>query len=283
VAPAIRNSAEIPFVIHLGDVARPQYACTDAWLEKIREFWQKELVKPVFYTPGDNEWTDCDRPKLAEPKSELARLDAIRRLFFSKPVPLGRDWRYEQQASLPENQTWQYKGVRFVTQHMVSTDNGRKEILLDDPERAIRLVDKRDKENLAWLEHAFILAQDAATQAVVVATQVDMFGPPDGSQDALARCLDSPAYGEFCRRLELLASALNKPVLLIHGDTNAYCLDQPFSPDKSPKLWRLNAPGDYKVVDVARVRFDPSSTDRPFSVTGLLSGQPAPRVCDYSR
>jgi hypothetical protein len=74
-----------------------------------------------------------------------------------------------------------------------------------------------------------------------------------------------------------------KPVLLIHGDTNAYCLDQPFSTRQAPKLWRLNAPGDYQVIDAAVIAFDPASADRPFKVTGLLSGQPAPGVCDFSR
>ena len=283
IAPKIRNNANIPFVIHVGDLGKPQYACSDAWLEKTKSFWQQELRKPVFYTPGDNDWTDCDRKKLQEPKSELARLDAIRRIFFKQPMTLAADWRYEQQRSLPENQTWQYRGIRFVTQHIVNSDNGRREILLDDPQHALQLVEQRDRENKIWLDHAFDLARNPETRAVVVAMQVDPFGPPDGDRDAMARCIGKLAYGSFCQHLESLASSLDKPVLLVHGDTNAYCLDQPFDRVKVPKLWRLNTPGDFKVIDAALIAFDPANNIHPFGVTGVLSGNPAPQTCDYSR
>ena len=282
IAPRIRQRDDIPFVIHLGDLGRPDVACTDSWLEKTRLFWENELIKPVFYTPGDNDWTDCDREKLVVRSKELERLDAVRRILFSQPKPLGSVWQYEEQASLPENQTWWHKGIRFVTQHIVSKDNGRKEVLLDDPQLAIRLADARDQQNQVWLDHAFEMAKNNDTVAVVVAIQFDPFGPPDGRRDALARCLDKPAYKEFCLHLQSVASNLDKPVLLIHGDTNAYCLDQPFSINVAPKLWRLNAPGDYKVIDAALISFDMSSPAKPFSVHGLLSGKPAPQVCDYS-
>jgi hypothetical protein len=42
----------------------------------------------------------------------------------------------------------------------------------------------------------------------------------------------------------------------IHGDTNAYCLDQPF--DHSKNLWRLHAPGDFKYVDVVVIKVFPT-------------------------
>jgi len=103
------SGMNIPFVIHLGDLGRPDVACTDSWLEKTRLFWENELIKPVFYTPGDNDWTDCDREKLVVRSKELERLDAVRRILFSQPKPLGSVWQYEEQASLPENQTWWHK------------------------------------------------------------------------------------------------------------------------------------------------------------------------------
>ncbi len=281
IAPKIRRSADISFVIHLGDIGRSEFACNDAWLEKTRDFWKYDLVKPVFYTPGDNEWTDCDREKLAERSSELQRLSAIRRILFVKSKVPAAHWRYERQLEAPENQTWWQQGVRFVTLHMVSKDNGRQEVLLDDPQEAIRLADERDGQNRVWLERAFKMAQRSDTRALVVAMQLDPFGPPDGTVDALQRCLNKPAYKDFCARLHSLSLVLDKPVLLIHGDTNAYCLDQPFP--TAPKLWRLNAPGDYQVTDVAQVVFDRSNAAKPFGVTGVLSGKAAPSVCDYRR
>jgi hypothetical protein len=68
----------------------------------------------------------------------------------------------------------------------------------------------------------------------------------------------------------------------VHGDTNAYCFDQPFSQAIAPKIWRLNAPGDYKVIDASLISFDSTNANQPFKITGLLSGQAPPQVCDYS-
>ena len=282
LAPKMRQDESIPFVIHLGDLGRPQDACSDAWLEKTKTFWQNEVVKPVFYTPGDNDWTDCDRKNLVNRQSELARLDALRKILFSEPKTLSPEWRYERQEGFPENETWWYNGVLFVTTHVVSTDNGRTEILLDDPEKAIELVELRDAANVAWLDRAFEKAKDSDTAAVVVATQLDPFGPAIADETPVARCLNNPAYKEFCVHLQAFASRLDKPVLLVHGDTNAYCFDQPFAVAEAPKLWRLNAAGDYKYIDGTLISFDPDSSDQPFKVTGLLSGNAPPQVCDYS-
>ena len=103
LAPKMRQNDQIQFVIHLGDLGRPQETCSDAWLEKTKTFWKNEIVKPVFYTPGDNDWTDCDREKLANPQSELERLDALRKILFSEPKTLNPDWRYEAEEGFPKS------------------------------------------------------------------------------------------------------------------------------------------------------------------------------------
>lgn len=283
LAPEIRRREDLPFVIHLGDLGRPEEVCTDAKLEEHKAFWTTALVKPVFYTPGDNDWTDCDRPQLPAPTSELQRLAAIRRIFFGQAKNLDPAWRYETQAVQPENALWWYADVLFVTVHIVGTNNGRDEIFLDDPGRARALVAGRDEANRLWLEHAFSLATQHEAAAVVVAMQADPFGPPKNSLDAFTRCQQYPAYAAFCEHILMLSATLGAPVLLVHGDTNAYCLDQPFPASQAPMLWRLNAPGDFKVTDVAVVSIHPRGSLQPFEVTGLLSGQAAPQECDYSR
>lgn len=283
IAPKMRQRNDIPFVIHVGDLGRPEHSCYDSWLEKTQKFWKEEIVKPVFFTPGDNDWTDCDRKNLKVRKSELERLDAIRKILFSQPKIVPAEWRYQQQNTLPENATWWYKGVRFVTQHIVGTNNGRTEILIDDPQKANKLVDIRDKENAKWLKDAFEMAKNDDTLAVVVANQLDPFEPDGSTSDVFSRCLNNNAYKGFCEQLQSLASELDKPVLLMHGDSHPYCLDQPFPVDKTPKLWRLNVPGDFKVIDAAFVSFDANNSKKPFKVTGILSGTEPPQVCDYSR
>ncbi|MFN7658183.1 MAG: hypothetical protein ACK5P3_08570, partial [Dolichospermum sp.] len=152
-----------------------------------------------------------------------------------------------------------------------------------DPIKVNKLVDERDKDNAIWLNHAFEMAKDSDTSAVVVATQLDPFAPDGSTGDVFSRCLNNHAYKGFCEQLQTLAANLDKPVLLVHGDTNAYCFDQPFPVGKTPKLWRLNAPGDFKVIDASLISFDPSNSNKPFEVTGLLSGKETPQICDYSR
>ena len=49
-----------PFIIHAGDLGRPETSCSDADLERHLGYW-RGFGKPVFYTIGDNDWIDCDR------------------------------------------------------------------------------------------------------------------------------------------------------------------------------------------------------------------------------
>jgi hypothetical protein len=320
IAPALRRRIDIPFIINLGDLGRPESSCNDDWLRKTQVFWEQKLVKPVFYTPGDNDWADCDRPSLAVRQSESERLQHLRNIFFSRPKTVSstwkleeiqrilvqdpqlhhpeltleairniftmnsnhfaREWHYKTQPELPENAIWIRNEVLFVTVHMISTNNGRSDILIDDPKQAIARVDERDRHNEHWLNLAFHQAQQQNAKAVVVATQLDPFGPAIKQETSLSHCLNNPAYAAFCREIETLAEGLGKPVLLLHGDTNAYCLDQPFTQTKN--LWRLNAPGDFQVIDAAIIKVFPDDQRQPFQVSGLLSGAPAPAVCDYS-
>ncbi|GAB2879814.1 hypothetical protein GCM10027277_56260 [Pseudoduganella ginsengisoli] len=281
IAPRLRADPAIPFIIHVGDIGRPEMACNDAYLEHTRAHWARDLAKPVLYTPGDNEWMDCDRDKVPHAGSELARLDAVRRIFFSTPVAAPPEWQYRQQAGQPENASWQKDGVHFVTLHVVSKGNGREQVLKDDPAAAAQLAAQRDANNRTWLEQAFARARDSHGGALVIAMQFDLFGAPDGGPGAFERCARHAVYGPVCRQIRDGAVAFGRPVLLVHGDTNAYCLDQPFGSTAAPLLWRLNAPGDYAPIDAAIVRVEPDAA-QPFQVTGLLSAAPPPAVCDYT-
>jgi len=186
IAPALRERIDIPFIINLGDLGRPERSCNDDWLHKTQLFWERKLVKPVFYTPGDNDWADCDRPSLAGRQGEIERLQNLRNIFFSRPKNVSstwkleevqriltrdpqldrpeitletirriatmnsnqfaQEWNYKAQPELPENAIWIRDGVLFVTVHMTSTDNGRSDIFLDDPKQAIANVNERDRQ-----------------------------------------------------------------------------------------------------------------------------------------
>lgn len=282
IAPRVRRNPAIEFVIHYGDSGRPEFACNDAWLRGQRAFWKHNLKRTVFFTPGDNDWTDCDRSSLESPTSELARLDALRDIMYRTRPAIDESWQFERQPAFRENALWTRESVQFATIHVVGTNNGRAEVLIDDPATALALVKARDAANKAWLNRAFAQALERGASAVVISTQADIFSVRD-----TARCSDAEPVacdGFLELREELVAQANGfgfvGPVLLIHGDTSAYCFDRPFLADGVDDVWRLNGPGDFAVIDAALITIDTADAEMPFKVAGLLSKEPPPDSCE---
>jgi Calcineurin-like phosphoesterase len=64
VYPALVNSINadpsIALVLHVGDIHSGKTYCTVKYDQDIYTFWTA-FQKPVVYTPGDNEWTDCHK------------------------------------------------------------------------------------------------------------------------------------------------------------------------------------------------------------------------------
>ena len=284
IAPEIRRREDLPFVIHVGDLGRPEDVCTDVQLESYKIFWATALVVNrcsirLGITTGP---IAIDRRSLCPLRNwrGLRRCGGFSSAHLQFSPPLGT------MSHNPLSRKTRSGGMRVCCLSLyiwLAPITAGAEILLDDPGQAIALANARDEANRLWLDHAFTLATQREAAAVVIATQVDPFGPPQGNVDAFSRCLNRPAYAAFCEQILHLSATLGKPVLLIHGDTNAYCLDQPFPIDQAPRLWRLNAPGDFDVIDAAVVSINPARSSSPFAVTGLLSGQAAPQECNYRR
>ena len=57
----INDDASVSEVIHVGDIHSGKQACTTAYDDDIASLWQTNFQKPLIYTPGDNEWTDCHK------------------------------------------------------------------------------------------------------------------------------------------------------------------------------------------------------------------------------
>src|SRR6267143_3398257 len=90
------NSQDLAFTVHAGDLkagngtpgAVTPTICSDALYIQALGFFNS-LHAPAMLTPGDNDWTDCDRPSNGGFNS-LERLDHERRVFFSTPFSLGQ-------------------------------------------------------------------------------------------------------------------------------------------------------------------------------------------------
>lgn len=286
--PAIKAGG-FPFIVHVGDTKSGGAPCTDETDADQASLIAALAPAPVFYTPGDNEWTDCDRfkdPATAKPMSELSRLSKLRDRFFTGAVAAPKAMQARRQAALPENETWVYDGVRFVTLHVVGTNNGRDSVMGDPLAAAEKEVEARDGADLAWLGQAVRQAEKEKARALVIAMQADMTAV---SQAAFGKaCTDVVASGDHpCDAFVALRAAVQKaardfggPVLLIHGDTAPFTLGQSFAGEGAPNLWRLNAAGDVYghaeivdggVRDVTLVTITPGAA-APFAAKGYVTG-----------
>lgn len=305
IYPGIRARDDILFTIHLGDIGRPNDACTTDFRERTKEEWSQYFyadigrIKPVYYTPGDNDWTDCSRdPVNIHPLESWAELRSI---FFDNDLNQGRHIsqvsQVHSQSSQRENKRWVDKRlahdgyVLFTTVHFVGSQNGHVETFNGrawglEKSRLNNEADRRERNGLDWLDQSITLAQDSESRirAIVIAAHVDPFAPLElpnrPNYPPFRSCLQKPFYSPLCRKLESFNN-LRIPVLFVHGDTNAYCLDQPMP--GAPNVWRLNAPGDFTEIDAHVVEIDRTDYEYPFKVRGLLSNLPPPPTCDYTK
>ena len=277
IRPAIA-AGNFPFAIHLGDFKAGGADCTETGLITAHDRIMTLIPGRVFYTPGDNDWTDCDRDKLSNPISEMKRLTRLREVFYAELVPVPDAWRYRRQFGYPENATWRHDGIQFATLHVVGTNNGRREIELDDKPKALDAVDARDAANLKWLQAAFAAASKPDVKVLVIAMQADISRvnwTRDCSRKYRSKC---DGFGALRDNLMSQSAALRKPVLLVHGDTGRLCIDRAFGGERAANLWRLNSAGDW-VVDAVVVEVDAASAKKPFGFRRLLKGAVLQAAC----
>ena len=306
--PMMRDHAAA-FIIHVGDLGRPETSCSDADLKRHLGYWQ-DFRKPVFYTIGDNDWIDCIRDVIpGGPKRPLERLAQIRTLLFSDAAlasyqPPRPGWTVRHDVGgLREDTAWNTDNlaVAFLALHIVSSCDGRDTLAkqpckmepeagMSDETKAL-VVDaaERVRRNLIALREAYTQAEAQHRAMLVIVIQADMFGKPaDDAKhpaDIWDRCKTQLEFKPFCDVLPELAGAFSGSTLLIHGDTSAYCLEElPIPAKGGHKFWRLNAPGDFGEIDADIVTIASGSDGVPtVAATGLLSGKPAPGTCDQAQ
>jgi hypothetical protein len=112
------NSNALAFVVHVGDLSSPPYACTDDLVaHRLAQF--NASAHPFIYTPGDNEWTDCHEQQGVKGGNPLERLAHVsgqaaraRRRSDRIAVPLaasahGGSWHFSDVPAAPTNVRFQ--------------------------------------------------------------------------------------------------------------------------------------------------------------------------------
>src|SRR5689334_15352221 len=102
------NNSDISFSIHDGDLkagsgtpgsATPT-TCSDALYTQAISYFNS-LQQPAFLTPGDNDWTDCDRPSNGS-FNELERLQHERQALFNTNRSFGQKTMEVEVQSTPK-------------------------------------------------------------------------------------------------------------------------------------------------------------------------------------
>lgn len=232
---------DFAFLMHVGDFKAQAVACSDEEFLKIRDLF-RDYPKPVVYTPGDNEWTDC-RGDNVDP---IERLQKIRSMFYKDPATLRlKKLNVQQQSSNPkfakyeENYRFTKAGVSFIVAHVVGSNNNRR---MDDPPSMVEFKE-RNAANLAFLKESFAeaIANDAPGVAIIIHANPDF---EKGTKDG---------FNDFLASMRSFLSEYKKPVVCIHGDTHYYRVDKPLK-DAKGKLFtnftRLEVFGSPNVAGV---------------------------------
>ena len=233
--------------MHVGDFKSQAAPCSDEEFIKIRDLF-RAYSKPVVYTPGDNEWTDCHGVG-ADP---IERLDKLRELFFKDPKTLRLDRlnvvaqsQNPKFARFVENYRFSHAGVSFVVAHVVGSSNNFR----PDNEPAMKEFRLRNAANVAFLQESFAAAIANDVPGVVVVIHANpQFEKGTGE-----------GFKDFLAVMRTFLAEYHKPVVCIHGDTHYYRIDKPLKGTKGVFLnfTRLEVFGSPNVAGVV-VSVDPN-------------------------
>jgi hypothetical protein len=238
----------VQFTAHSGDFKGGNDSCGDANVNTIYGYFNS-LNKPFWYTPGDNDWTDCHRNTNGN-FSPLGRLANIRAKYFATPAQTGPGVTHltvNSQASsavvadqeFAENTWFNRDCVTFGDVHSVTSANGllvpvttaggASSTFVETPgqDQAARNAEvaRRTAANLNWIDAIFNAATASNSEGVFLMMQAE---PNLNALDPV----NVSAADEFASlRAKILARAatFNKPVIIAHGDQHVYTVTQNYA------------------------------------------------------
>lgn len=162
------NRQNLAFSAHNGDLkAGSNSPCDEALYQQSLDYFNS-LKAPAMFTPGDNDWTDCDRPSNGG-YNAVERLNREREVFFSTDYSLGRrQLRQQVQEQLPENRRWTVGKVTYATLNVTGSCNN----LCDTAPNPLEFAE-RNAANIEWLKQTFAEAKDKRSAAVMLISQAN--------------------------------------------------------------------------------------------------------------
>ena len=212
----INNDAQVALVAHAGDIKNGSTTCATAELQARFEAFQA-FDDAFWYTPGDNDWTDCHR---ATPASNpIERLAALRGIFYPNPAQTtgGAPRPVESQASDPahstfvENTMFHEQCVTFGAIHVVGSLNATEPWVGESPAQTLEreaAATARSAANEAWIDEVFDAASARGSDGVFLLMQA---APSSSAPFAAVRA-----------RIVARAQEFAGPVIVAHGDGHVY-------------------------------------------------------------
>jgi hypothetical protein len=294
------NSQDLEFTVHDGDLkagngitgSTTPTTCANALYQQGLDYLN-QLKEPAMFTPGDNDWTDCDRTSNGSFNS-LDRLDYERGLFFATDRSLGKKTMKQKVQTDPtclgyvsgpaagptvtkpaacvENRMWTVKKVTYVTVNVQGSCNNLCDTFPNGDEYAAR-----NAADIAWLQAAFAEAKDKDSAGVMVISQADPgFDKSDGTRaplrdpKTLAETDGAPdGFQSFLVELRNQTIAFAKPVVYVHGDSHYFRVDKPLLAADGKRLENFtrvetfgdNAANGTNDVHWVKALVDPKSRD----------------------
>lgn len=269
------NIEKPSFSVFVGDTKSGSTECTDKYLSKIDQYFNS-FQQPLIYSIGDNEWTDCHRPK-AGSYDPIERLNNLRMLEFKDQYSLGvNKLKLTRQSDVMpefskfvENSFWDKNNFLLVSLHLPGSNNNFGRTQDSDNEYI-----ERNKANLAWIDHTFNLAIDKNMNGIIFLFQADMFYSKSLATD------NTSGYKDTIHQFSINSERFKKPVLLVNGDSHRLIIDQPLrTQDRKHVLenvYRLQVMGDDQIQAV-EIEVD-SSRNAPFSFRPFIVPENDPNL-----
>ncbi len=249
------NSQNLAFTVHDGDLKAGNSVngsvtpttCSDALYTQSLDYFNA-LEAPAIFTPGDNDWVDCDRPSNGGFNSR-ERLDSQRQIFFSTKYSLGQRKLVQVVQKEPlclsfgnnlvpcvENRRWTVGNVTYATLNVQGSCNNLCDTAPDPEEYAAR-----NAANIAWVKETFAVAKKRNSAAVMLISQAspgwdnsDPTRAPTRDPKTLVEN-DKDANGvplpdgfkDFLVAVRNEVIAFRRPVAYVHGDSHYHRIDKP--------------------------------------------------------
>jgi hypothetical protein len=228
------NQYNLDFVAHIGDTKSGSTRCDDSHYTKTLGYFNS-FEKPVIYSVGDNEWTDCMRANNGA-YNPLDRLALVRKTYFTTnmslgkhPIALQRQSDDPKYALYTENRMLVKSPVVFVSIHMVGSNNNLEYKSAQGVANPFYDSDKeyaaRNAANLAWLHTAFDTARNTGALGLMILTQANTF---ETFLDTSTGATHS-GFVDFMAALRDETNKFSGEVVMVSGDTHYMRVDKPMT------------------------------------------------------